>query len=109
MDYYSKNWLAPEESVICKCEIEDELRGKTILIFTNHRLLHIGAQFVWSKLWKGMTVVGVDEHEQNDIYDHTSGTGNYIVNIDGSEFRFYSEQLRDNFYEEALRAILENQ
>lgn len=106
------NWdeeklLTVGESIVYKCELEDNFTETNILILTNLRIIRVAKGEIFSKFLKTVEFINVYENEQTDVYDRTSGKGNYVLDIGGWSYRFYAEDIRDNFYEETLRTIAE--
>ncbi len=105
--------LSVGESIIYKCEVEDEEVQSIIKVYlTNYRIIWIEEEFVSCRLLKYISKYGVfsgyeDYNEQDDI-----GTGEYGVYFgDTTSYEtlwFYSEEVWREFYDELSRAIIES-
>jgi len=104
--------LSVGESVIYKCNAEDEESNSIIKVFlTNRRIIWIDGQFVDCRLLKFISKYGVFFGFEEFAEDADIGTGEYGVYFGDTQsyetLWFYSEDVWKEFYDELSRTILE--
>lgn len=111
------NYLIPTESIIYECcldyLVEDANLGHpekyedyaAWLVLTNYRVILCLENELYSTLLSAIKYVSIIDGYENG--DSGVGTGEYAIVIENDTYWFYSDEVRDTFYKELVRVVID--